>query len=195
MNKSSDKSSNESISQNISYEKNVELEIQLHIAEYNALTTRCTYFTNLQNVVVSVLVIWITAMIGLWISKPSYFVAWGSILGAQAFGVISAVLLYEEYNIIRYLESHLIKQIKKLIKGEKNWDYQSFLITQRTDSYKIWEFATVIIAGIVILGVGFVRLPFWEIGDYFGISLNIITLYVFGSKTYAAAKIRWNFWK
>lgn len=175
--------------------KNLEqMELDLHIAEYNALTTRCTYFTNIQNVVLSVLVIWTTVMIGLWIEKPTYIISWGTILGAQAFGIISAVLLYEEYNIIRYLESVLKPLIDSLIHKEQFWGYQSFLITQRKKSYKIWEFSTVILTGFIITAVAVTRIP-WEWGDLLGFILNVFALYVFGSKTYSSAKIRWNSWK
>ena len=195
MNKANDKDSKGVVQNNISSDKIVELEIQLHIAEYNALTTRCTYFTNIQNIVVSVLVIWITAMIGIWISKPSYFVFWGSILGAQAFGIISAVLLYEEYNIIRYLESKLKPIIETLTNKRSFWGYQPFLITQRKNTYKIWEFSSVIVTGIVILGITIMRIPSWILGDYFGITLNLIVLYIFFSKTDDASEIRRNSWK
>lgn len=170
------------------------IEIDLHIAEYNALTTRCTYFTNIQNLVLSVLVIWLTVMIGLWIKNPTYYISWGTILGSQIFGVISAVLLYEEYNIIRYLESELIPKIETLIPKKQFWQYQTFLITQRKESYKIWEFGTVIFTVMIIIGISLSRIP-WELGDLFGLILNLLALFVFTSKTYSAAKIRWNKWK
>jgi hypothetical protein len=174
--------------------KLAQMELDLHIAEYNALTTRCTYFTNIQNVVLSVLVIWTTVMIGLWIKNPTYLISWGTILGAQAFGIISAVLLYEEYNIIRYLESVLKPRIGTLIYNGQFWGYQSFLIKQRKESYKIWEFSTVILTGFIITVVAVTRIP-WEWGDFLGFILNFFALYVFGSKTYSSAKIRWNHWK
>ena len=39
----------------------IEIQIQLHVAEYNALTTRCTNFTYIINAVLSLIVVWLTA--------------------------------------------------------------------------------------------------------------------------------------
>ena len=180
--------------QQIDEENLKKMQIDLHIAEYNALTTRCTYFTNIQNLILSVLVIWLTVMIGLWIKNPSSIIAWGTILGSQIFGILSAVLLYEEYNMIRYIESFLKPIINNLLNKKIFWEYQSFLISQRKESYKIWEFSIIIITGIIIITVSITRFP-WDYGDFIGFVLNFLTLYVFGSKTYSAAKLRWDSWK
>jgi hypothetical protein len=175
--------------------ESTKMQIDLHIAEYNAITTRCTNFTYIQNVVLSLIVIWITAMIGFWIAHPdSYYISWGALLGAQAFGIIFAALVYEQYNMVRYIESYLRPIIIRFVKNDTIWFYESFLITQRKDAYKIWEFSSVIITGILIIVLAIIRIP-WKLGDLLGFILNSLAVYMFTMKIYDGAKIRWNKWK
>jgi hypothetical protein len=172
-----------------------EIEIHVHLAEYNALTSRCTTFTYILNVVLTLTVGWITTMIGFLVSQPdSWIISWGSILGAQLFGILFSVLVYEIYNMVRYLESHLRPLVKSLIEKENIWYYESFLMSQRKETYKIGEFSTVIIAGVIILIIAIMRIP-WKLGDLLGFVLNLIALYIFTMKIYDGAKIRWNKWK
>jgi hypothetical protein len=171
-----------------------EMEIQLHLGEYNALTMRCTYFTNIQNMLLSALIIWITVMITLWVSRPNIFIYWGTVFGVQVFGLISTWLLYEEYTIIQYIESDLKPRITNLINHKEFWNYQSFLKTKRTNKYKAWEFIGVMIATSLIIVTALVRIP-WDWRDIVGCGINMIILVLFAYRTYYAVKIRWNSWR
>jgi hypothetical protein len=169
--------------------------IQLHIAEYNSLTTRCTNFTYIINAVLSLIVVWLTAMIGLWISKPQLnIIPWGALLGSQIFGIIFATLVYEQYNMVRYIEGYLRPEIEKLVNNKIFWYYESFLISQRKDTYKIWEFSSAIATAIFIIALAIVRAP-REWIDFLGLGINLVLLVVLSSKLYDGAKIRWNKWK
>ncbi len=61
----------------------VEMEIQLHLAEYNALTARATYFLNIQNILLTVLVAWIGIMANIFFSSPNAnsLIVWGGAFG------------------------------------------------------------------------------------------------------------------
>ena len=58
-----------------------EKEINLHIAEYNALTMRATYYINFQNILLTVLIAWITVVANQWNSKTENIFIWGLLLG------------------------------------------------------------------------------------------------------------------
>lgn len=173
-----------------------ELEIQLHLAEYNALTTRCTYFTNIQNVLLTAVVIWVTGgLLVSWNYQPAFIFRWGILFGMQIIGIISALLFYEENKIIRYLESELKPTIKRLIGSGHFWKYQIFIAKQRSDKFVIWEYSGVIIGGAVVAVIAITRLSNWEIEDFVGLSCNIILLVIYMVMTSYAVKTRKQFWK
>ncbi len=172
-------------------------ELDVHIAEYSALTTRCTYFTNIQNVVLSAFIGWLTFMIGFMITHPTYYIFWGTILGSQVFGIISAWLLYEEYNIVRYLESSLRPLIMNILNHDNFWQYQVYNKKKRTKYYKVWESFGVIIAFFIIFLTTIIRIVFryWEcLGDTLGLALNLLAFILYTYRTYCAVRIRWDSW-
>ena len=173
-----------------------EIEIQLHLAEYNALTTRCTYFTNIQNLLLTALVILVTAgLLVSWNYEPIYVFRWGILFGMQVIGIISAQLFYEENKIIRYLESELKPMIKHSIGGDHFWKYQLFVAKQRSNKYVIWEYSGVIIAATIVAVIAVTRISKWELGDFIGLFLNIVLLIIYMVMTSYAAKTRKHFWK
>ncbi len=168
-----------------------EIEIQLHLAEYNALTTRCTYFTNIQNVLLTAVVIWVTGgLLVSWNHEPIFVFRWGILFGMQVIGIISAQLFYEENKIIRYLESELKPTIIHSIGSDRFWKYQLFVAKQRSNKYVIWEYSGVIIAAIVVALIAVTRLSKWEIGDFIGLFCNIVLLVIYMVMTSYAVTTR-----
>ncbi len=82
-----------------------------------------------------------------------------------------------------------------LIKVKDIWKYESYLMRQRKEGSKIMEFTFPIIAGLVVVLIFKLRYHHWETGDYFGLGINLITLFFFTFNIYRGAKIRWNHWK
>lgn len=177
--------------------KETEMEVQLHIAEYNALTTRCTYFTNIQNVLLTAVVIWVTAgLLVSWHYEPAYVFRWGILFGMQVLGIISAELFNEENKIIRYLESELKPLLADLIGNKAFWNYQFFIKKQRSDKYEVWEFTGVLIAVAVSALIAITRVSEgWGIGDFVGLGANVVLTVIYGVMTWYAVDTRHKFWK
>lgn len=196
MEMTNEKSTNAQAQDNDGSSQRIEMEIQLHLAEYNALTTRCTYFTNIQNVLLTAVVIWVTGgLLVSWNHEPVFIFRWGILFGMQIIGIISAQLFYEENKIIRYLESELKPAIKRLIRSDRFWKYQLFIAKQRSDKFVIWEYSGVIIGAAVVAVIAITRLSKWVLGDFIGLLCNIALLVIYMVMTSYAVKTRKQFWK
>ena len=106
-------------------------EVDLHIAEYNALTTRCTNFANINNILLTALVAWVLVIVTIWDNKFEHLLTWSLILGSQIIAYINAIFLYENYNIVRYIENHLKPKIGQLLGIDSFWCYEEYLVKQR----------------------------------------------------------------
>lgn len=173
--------------------------INLHIAEYNALTTRTTYFINIQFILLTALPAWIIVIVNIWDSKLEYIYIWGLLLGVQLIGIINAFVTLEYYKIVTYLESDLKPEIIKLIKNKSFWSYESFLIKERgKKNRKNWslffEFLAVIFSGVIIIAIFIYRIHEWILGDYIGLFLNIIFLIIQFILTNQSKKLRLQNW-
>src|SRR5437868_11391866 len=81
------------------------IEVDLHIAEYNAMTTRCTYIMSIQNIILAALVGGLAAIANS--KRDDLFYVWVIIFGIQAFLFLSGWFFYENYLIVRYIEGYL----------------------------------------------------------------------------------------
>lgn len=193
------KTKKDNLSTEDSFAKFNEQEINLHIAEYNALTTRTTYFINFQFILLTALLAWIIVIVTIWDSKLEHIYIWGLLLGAQLIGIINAFVTHEYYNIVTYLESDLKPEIIKLIKNKSFWSYESFLIKERgKKNIKNWklffEFLAVIFSGVIIIAIFIYRIHEWILGDYIGLFLNIIFLIIQFILTNQSKKLRLRNW-
>lgn len=175
-------------------------EIDLHIAEYNALTTRSTYFINIQFVLLTALIAWIIVIGNIWNTKLEYLLNWLLLIGAQILGIINANLAWENYCIIRYTERELKPKIIDLIKKETFWGYETYLVKLRdTKQTKIslifMDFLWTLMAGVIIIATAIYRFNNWIEWDWLGIILNFLLFVALFMKTYQTVKLRLNFWK
>ncbi|HMK24988.1 MAG TPA: hypothetical protein VK483_03090 [Chitinophagaceae bacterium] len=170
--------------------KGEEMEIQLHIAEYNAMTMRETYLINIQYILPGSIVVWITVMVGQYISHPTSLICWGTILGAQIFFCISAWLLNEEFIIVNYLETHVRPLLVDLLKNKNIWKYQFFIQNSRKKTHWLWEYTGVIIICISILAISF-TLKSWKLFDTIGLIINVVVLSHYIFRLTKALKIKW----
>ena len=104
--------------------------INLHIAEYQMLTNRCTY--------------WIYIKYGLWAlyglfltiiwnnTTVSHLVLiWYSIITGQIIILLLGTLVNENYNAILYLERKLYRSVLLLVNNPNFWKYESYLKKHR----------------------------------------------------------------
>lgn len=178
----------------------LEREIDLHIAEYNALTTRVTYFINFQNILLTALIAWIIFVASLWDSQFENIISWGLLLGAQVIGIINAYFTNEYYTIVKYIESDLKPKIVKLIKNESFWGYEPFLIIERgkknRNNWRLaFEFLAVILSGVIIIAIFIYRFHNWIWGDSLGFFLNIILFIIQFIQTNHGIRLRLRNWQ
>ena len=179
----------------------IEKQIDLHIAEYNTLTNRCTYFINIQNILITALIAWIILIGTVWSSKFECLLMWGLLIGSQIIAIINASIAYENYNIIRYIESELKPKISKLIRNENFWNYELYLIKQRrTIKYEnkwliIFDYLPVILLLFEMIIITILRFCHWHYWDCLGVILNSILFVAIISKTIQTSKLRINAWR
>src|ERR1035437_1582577 len=174
--------------------------IDLHIAEYNALTTRATYFTNIQSILLTVFIAWVVVMGNLWDLKSENIVSWGLILGAQLIAFINANFTDGYYTIVAYIENDLKPKIRELIKKDDFWGYEPYLVKKRSKKYKNkamvgFEFSVVTLSLFVIIINAAYRFPNKDQWDWIGCILNFTLLIFIFLKTYNTVKVRLRNWK
>ena len=138
--------------------------VDLHIAEYEALMTRNTYWTTIQFSVAPAIAIFLTLLVTAWeaikIINPSadarYYekhLLWLSLLGAELFVLAGYNCVYEIYNNVRYVETHLRPEIDKLVSSPRYWEYERFLERQRGLQFLIvecWASVAVVVTQCVV---------------------------------------------
>lgn len=169
-------------------------QIDLHISEYNSLTTRQTYYMNMQIVLLTVGVAWGVVIASIWNKNFECGLIWSLILGWQLVDFIYAYCFYDSYLIVAYLESELKPKIIKIIKTSNFWEYETFLSKKRGKAQMFFEFSNVfIMLLIIIIGIYF-RFYGWISWDWIGLIINIIIWIFIARLTMLAMKIRKNNW-
>jgi len=175
-------------------------EIDLHIAEYNALTSRATYFINIQFVLLTALIAWVIVIGNIWNTKIEYLLNWGLLIGAQIIGIVNANMEWETYSIVRYIERDLKPRICNLLSKDTFWDYESYLIIQRGQKFNsAWSIFTgyfwILLAIATIICTIIYRFHNWLIWDWVGVVLNLLLFIVMTVRTDQTVKLRRNSWK
>jgi hypothetical protein len=136
----------------------------LHIAEYEVLMTRNTYWTTIQFSVAPAIAIYLTLLITTWesikIVNPTANIGvyqkhllWLALLGTELFILAGYNCVYEIYNNVRYVETRLRPEVDKLIGSQLYWKYEQFLEGQRGVPFLIiecWATVAIVIAECVI---------------------------------------------
>ena len=183
--------------------------ISLHIAEYQALTTRCSYWITVQYAALTVVLIYLSVAATLWsspIDRRLFF--WGSSLVLQVIGYFWMQTQGEQYTAILYIERVLRPAVRETIDESQFWCYEPFLASIRNPrrldpraSPELWEFPIAIVATIIVLAI----LAFGVLvngskllsgfGGWMGFILNFLFLVFQWTKTIEVRKIRLAFSK
>jgi hypothetical protein len=136
----------------------------LHIAEYDVLMTRNTYWTTIQFSVAPAIAIYLTLLITTWesikIVNPTANIGvyqkhllWLAFLGTELFILAGYNCVYEIYNNVRYVETRLRPEVDKFVAPHSYWKYERFLEEQRGVSFLImecWATVAIVVAECVI---------------------------------------------
>jgi hypothetical protein len=171
--------------------------VDIHIAEYNALTSRCTYFFNFQIILLTAILASISVIATLWGSRQTWLLGWGPLLVLLILTNISANIFTEQYKMVRYIETILKPLIKDLTK-KKFWEYEPYLIRERKThfltSITLWEMMGPVIAGIILVFITlnhtYIYDSTWSPDDWIGLILSIVFWSIYSMQMYNAIKIR-----
>lgn len=152
--------------------KNVDHEIlkghlDVHLAEYNALTMRNTYWITLQYVVYGIAGAYLgcAAEAAANNNIPLVPLMWvsGLVLQVLAWGLLQ--IQYEIFNNVEYLERRLKPAVKKLIGSREVWGYEPFLADQRAQPFARFEWKyslLVLFLFVFVCIVGFIAWNVWR---------------------------------
>lgn len=133
------------------HERNSASLIQLHIAEYQALTMRNTYWITLQYFLWPILI----GFIGLATQLPNPFDPtlriWGVVVVAQVVVVAYYASTLEQYTNVRYIETELKPSISALVGADSFWGYERYLAASRPFHPLFWEIWPLVLSFICVV--------------------------------------------
>jgi len=174
--------------------------LQLHLAEYGALTNRCTYRFYMQ------FGIWGYLLLSVPLVYSLHFVdevvpVWVAVLTLQCVHGLWLQNLIEVYRCIDYIEQVLRPLVAQVLPtGDKFWEYERYLSRLRPDKIAWWEFSFPLVTTAAMLAAGAIRYwqmrfrcsrwseKWWE--DALLISINILTIFLLTRATIAASRLR-----
>jgi hypothetical protein len=166
---------------------------QLHIAEYQALTTRGSYWIVLQFGLIPVVPIYLTLAVGVWVSNViiKEVVIWSTLAGLQIIALLWAEALVENYTAVRYIECYLRPRISDGLDTSMFWGYEPYLVLNRVANAGWFELMLPAVGTIVLIGIFIMRIlqtfSWWDVS--FGI-FNIILLAILWIFTLKARRMR-----
>jgi hypothetical protein len=170
--------------------------IHLHIAEYQSLTTRQSYWMILQISLVPIIPIYLALALDMWIRAtiPGKILTWGTLAGLQLLGYLWAQTMVEYYTSVRYVECVLRPLIKRIVDTDLFWGYEPHLSAHRHTSPLSWELSFPILAAVLFATTTALRywtfkgwFPFWDI---FGAIINLCLLAALWRHCLTAVRIR-----
>ena len=167
--------------------------LQLHIAEYQALTTRASYWIVLQFGLLPVIPIYLA--LAAQVSESGVIlkevVIWGTVAGLQLVALVWAQTALEMFAVVRYIELYLRPLVKSVINTDSVfWGYELYLIKNRPTP-ALWGEFGVPFLNLIVLVVTFL-FRFREISrwDIYGVIVNLILLSILLVSTWKVGKMR-----
>lgn len=155
--------------------------ISLHVAEYQSLTTRCTYWIMLQYALWPILV----GAMSVLASAKSGAVASDQVLTWAALTIVQLIFvgfyaaLGETYSNTLYMEGVLRPAASQLIGSRQFWMYESWLAKRRPLNPWWWEWLPALFCGGALFAVLVLRAPL-NTTDWVAFAVNLpITILVF----------------
>lgn len=167
--------------------------IQLHIAEYQTLTTRNTYWITLQYALwpLLLLILGFLAQVRNTFS-PQAFV-WSAAFAINIIVLAHYSALYEQYNNIRYIERELRPLLEDLVGKHPFWKYEPYVNDHRGLHPVWWECSPTLLSFGALVLAWSVRVHCWSTGDYFGLILNGAAVLFIARKALVVVKTRKEF--
>jgi hypothetical protein len=170
-----------------------DLLLSAHVAEYNALTTRCTYWIALGYGLWPLVGIILALVAQLWNTISNHeLLLWGSGILVQLVMLAFNQTLREVYNAVRYLERHVRPAVQTLTGATTVWGYETYNATQRVHVVVWWEYAMPVALLITLVGLTLVRSPLTTL-DVAGLVLNALFFAIIVAQSIGIVRIRYEF--
>ena len=171
--------------------------INLHIAEYQALTTRASYWIVLQVGLLPIIPIYLAMAAQVWQYGPvlKEIVIWSTLAGMQITGIVWAQTVVEQYGLVRYVECYLRPLAEEVVHTKLFWGYEPYLIKRRTIPTSFAEPAVAVISSALLIITcvsrysmhSWLKLSWW---DACGFVVNLALLYLLWRRRLEAGEIR-----
>ena len=166
--------------------------LQLYIAEYQALTTRNTYWITLQYALWPILILSLALLAQVPSLLPKQVLAWSAAVIVQVIVVAYYGAAYETYNNVRYIEHELRPLVRAIVGGSPFWNYERYLKQRRALAPAWWEYGPIILSVGAPSIVGWARLP-WSVSDYVWFAATLIGVILSASLARTIVRTREDF--
>jgi len=170
--------------------ENTDRLLAAHLAEYNALTNRCTYWIALQYGLWPLLGIFLALVTQVWNVFNHSLLVWGSAFIAQMIMLAYNQTLREIYNAVRYIEREGRQAVQALVGKESIWRYESYYAAQPIRRWP-WEYTFPVLLFVALVAVCFGRRL--GAGDLIGGAINLAFWCVIAWQTRALVAMRRDF--
>src|ERR1017187_2268802 len=142
--------------------------LDVHLAEYNALTMRNTYWITLQYAGYAIAGAYVGFAVQARNTVPFDTLWWGSAMGPFLLGWGILQIQYEIFNNVEYMETRLKPKIMKLVGGQACWDYEPFLAQRRAQGFVRFEWKYGLLVVFIFVLILIAALIIWtiEIGPW-----------------------------
>src|ERR1035437_6076449 len=113
--------------------------VDLHIAEYEALTMRNTYWITLQYAIYALGAAYLGFVVQARNSVPTGTLIWASLLALQLLAWAMLQTQFEIFANVAYLERHLKPKVQELIGNSPCWEYEVFMAQRRATGFTHFE--------------------------------------------------------
>jgi hypothetical protein len=141
--------------------------LHAHLAEYQALTTRCTYLITMQYAFWPVAFTMFAFLSPLWDKHGHLLLEWGGILLGELLSIAFYVTSCELYTHTLYIERQLKPAVVKLTAEPALWQWEPWLASRSGRRPELWESWITVCIALVLCFMGYTRYP-WTAIDWMG---------------------------
>lgn len=166
--------------------------VQLCIAEYQALTTRGSYWIVLQIGLLPVVPVYLVLAVTVWQSGViiKEVVVWATLLGLQLIALLWAQTMLEQFAIVKYIECYLRMLVETVVPSAHFWGYEPFLVSHRPMPPLIGFLSIPFLIGVVLIVTVACRIGGFSKWDLAGLIVNVALMLLVVCSVYKAWKIQ-----
>jgi hypothetical protein len=164
--------------------------LDLHVAEYQALTTRCTYWMTLHYALWPILLLSLALASQLHARLELRVGLWGSVIAVQVTLIAYYTSILEHYAAVQYIERRLRPLIEAAIGGGRFWEYESYVNSHRPREPGWWEYSPVALSALALLAGSYYSHWTWSVVDWLGYSMAAICSILAVKSAVRSARLR-----